>query len=158
MCMLTVDNDAWTGIGLGLRLVHGHSKVSFGCETLRCIALHCGSLWSSLQNSGFLDNVSWQLSCCLALFVVGVVVVNCAAIKGRRRHIKILKCFLPPPLLLPPTINGRGSVAATDRKCQRAFLFFFFSFFGPTSKLSEGHNDAPRSRMSLKNKRNHGGV
>lgn len=124
MCMLTVDNDAWTGIRLGLRLVH-MAKYLLVCETLRCIAVRYGQV---CRTAAFSDSASWQLSCCLALFAVvvlfvAVVVVNCAAIKGRRRHIKILKCFFVPPL---HTINGRGSVAATDRKCQRAFLCFFF--------------------------------
>lgn len=118
----------WTGTETGTETGPWPQQSIFW---MRNVALHCGSLWSSLPTSGFLDNVSWQLSCCLALFVVvAVAVVNCAAIKGRRRHIKILKCFLPPPQLLPPTINGRGSVAATDRKCQRAFLFFRFLFLG----------------------------
>lgn len=91
MCMLTVDNDAWTGIRLGLRLVH-MAKYLLGCETLRCIAVRYGQV---CRTAAFSDSASWQLSCCLALFAV---VVNCAAIKGRRRHIKILKCFFPPSI------------------------------------------------------------
>lgn len=126
MCMLTVDNDAWTGIRLGLRLVH-MAKYLLGCETLRCIAVRYGQV---CRTAAFSDSASWQLSCCLALFAVvllfvAVVVVNCAAIKGRRRHIKILKCFFVPPL---HTINGRGSVAATDMKMSaRISLLFLFS-------------------------------
>lgn len=139
------------------------AKVSFGCETLRCIALHgialdwiavrYGQVWPAAfrgHQLGAAVSLSLFLSlplCCCQL---------CAAIKGRRRHIKILKCFFPLPS--SHTINGRvrqwqWQQTQTENVSALYFLFFFLFFFGQLQsnpKAITMPTIMPHLRMSLK--------